>query len=171
MRALVVYEKIGSAREIAAAVAEGLRARGAVTDLLEVADAPAELPDDLGLLVVGASTQVFGRPRQHARTAAGSTPVPEPVAAGIGLRDWVDRVRPGHGQPVATFATKVDRPRLPGSAARMLARRLRDRGASVIGSATFYVSGGDGALVLGESVRARAWAGCLAVDAAIHRVC
>jgi hypothetical protein len=172
MRALIVYESMfGNTRAIADAVAEGLTSRGVLTDTVEVSCAPAEIPDDIGLLVVGAPTHTFGLPRPRPRTdAARPAGVHTLVAGATGVREWVEDLRLGKGQPAATFDTKVDRPRLPGSAARAAERRLRDRGASVIGAATFQVSGAEGSLVTGELARARAWAGGLAVDAAIHRV-
>lgn len=172
MRALVVYESMfGNTREVAAAIAEGLAARGAGVELVDAESAPGDLADRFDLLVVGAPTHAFGLPKQQTRAdAARRVAAGELVSRGEGVREWVDRVRVAKGQPTATFDTKVDRPRLPGSAARAAARRLRDRGASIIGTQTFHVTGMEGPLVEGELVGARAWAGGLVVDAAIHRV-
>lgn len=171
-RALVVYESMfGNTRDVGAAIAEGLAARGAGVELVDAESAPGELADGFDLLVVGTPTHAFGLPRRQTRAeAAGRVANGEPISRGDGVREWVERVRVVSGQPTATFDTKVDRPRLPGSAARAVARRLRDRGATIIDTQTFRVTGVEGPLMEGELVRARAWAGALVVDAAIHRV-
>jgi Flavodoxin len=172
MRALVVYESMfGNTRDLAVAIAEGLTARGARVDVLEVDAAPVEFADRVDLLVVGAPTHAFGLPKQQTRAdAARRIGTGELVSRGCGVREWVDRVRLDKGQPTAAFDTKVDRPRLPGSAARAAARRLRDQGAAIIGTQTFRVVGVEGPLMDGEAGHARAWASGLLLDAAIHRV-
>lgn len=172
MRALVVYESIfGNTRDVALAIADGLTARGAVVDLVTADSAPEDFPGRVDLLVVGSPTHAFSLPKNQTRADAarrsGGGPL---VSNGDGVREWIERVRLDKGQPTATFDTKVERPKLPGSAARAAARRLRDRGATIIGSQTFHVLGTEGPLTSGETVRARAWAGGLLVDAAIHRV-
>jgi len=70
-RALVIFESMfGNTRMIAEAVAEGLASRF-VTDLIEVSLAPARIPDDVSLVVVGGPTHAFGltRPRTRADAA------------------------------------------------------------------------------------------------------
>jgi hypothetical protein len=57
-----------------------------------------------------------------------------------------------------TFDTKVDTPRLPGSAAKAARHELRSKGFDVTTtSETFRVHGYDGPLVDGEVDRAQAW--------------
>lgn len=172
MRALVVYESMfGNTRDLAAAMADGLTARGAIVELVDADAAPVELAGRFDLVVAGAPTHAFSLPKPQTRAdAARRLDSGSLVSAGTGVREWVERVRVDKGQPTATFDTKVDKPRLPGSAARAAARRLRDRGATIIGSRTFHVHGTLGPLVDGEPERAREWAANLVIDAAIHRV-
>ncbi|ACV81616.1 flavodoxin family protein [Nakamurella multipartita] len=172
MRALVVYESMyGNTRDLAAAMADGLSARGATVELVDADAAPAELTGRFDLVVAGAPTHAFSLPKPQSRAdAARRLDDGALVSTGTGVREWADRVVLDKGQPTATFDTKVDKPRLPGSAARSAARRLRDRGATIIGSRTFHVHGAFGPLVDGERERAREWAANLVIDAAIHRV-
>jgi flavodoxin len=65
MRAAVVYESyFGHTRGVAAAIAEGLRARADVdaVDIYEVGDAPADL--DVDLLVVGGPVHAWSMSRE-----------------------------------------------------------------------------------------------------------
>lgn len=93
----------------------------------------------------------------------------ESAGHGSGVIDWIERVRLPNGQPTATFDIRGDR-RVPGSAARAAARRLRERGAAILRTETFVAAGAGGPLDSGEVVRARAWAADLVVEAAVHRV-
>src|SRR5205085_654645 len=69
-RAVVVYESMfGNTRTIARAVADGL-AGFLPVDLVEVADAPAAVAGDVGLLVVGGPTHAFGLTRPDTRRTA-----------------------------------------------------------------------------------------------------
>lgn len=89
MHALVVFESMfGNTKRIAEVVARGLSER-ADTDLAEVGGAPAQLPEDVDLFVVG-----------------GPTPVP----AGGGQADWAGCWRscgwwlsPGSARPVIAW--------------------------------------------------------------------
>ena len=57
MKALIVFESMfGNTEQIAQAVAEGLRASMPV-DLTEVINAPADLPEDIALIVAGGPTE------------------------------------------------------------------------------------------------------------------
>jgi hypothetical protein len=59
---------------------------------------------------------------------------------------------------VATFDTRIAKPRLPGSAAAAAEKRLRRLGfRSVVAPKSFYVEGTTGPLVDGEPERARRW--------------
>ncbi|MGW6930831.1 flavodoxin family protein [Lentzea sp. NPDC054927] len=157
--ALVVYESMfGNTKEIAEAVAEGLR--GSMTvEVVEVSSAPVELSDEVGLLVVGGPTHAFSMSRPSTRADAATKGADKQAAAAAGLREWVEQIGKGAAHPpVAAFDTKVKRPKLPGSAARAALTRLRRAHFPVLTSAeNFYVDGTAGPLVEGEPDRARNW--------------
>ena len=157
MRALVVYESMfGNTRDVAYAVAEGLR-RHMDVDVVEVGTAPTVLGEDVALLVVGAPTHAFGLSRRETRDQAAATGRAL-ASADFGVRDWLGEVtRPGE-MAAATFDTRVDRPRVPGSAARKAERALRRQGFRIVAPAeSFRVHGTEGPLVEGESDHARRW--------------
>jgi hypothetical protein len=157
--ALVVFESLfGNTRTIAEAIADGLRTRMDVV-VVDVGAAPDAVGSDVSLLVAGGPTHAFSMSRQTTREDAGRQGADQRAAAGIGLREWVDRVATGDVHPpVATFDTKIKRPKLPGSAARAAHRHLRRAGfRPVTRAATFFVEGTPGPLVDGEPARARVW--------------
>jgi hypothetical protein len=166
--ALVVFESMfGNTRTVAEAVADGLRTRMEVV-LADVDEAPETLAPDVDLVVVGGPTHAFGMSRQSTRADAGRQGADRQAAAGIGLREWIERVVAGGARPpVAAFGTKVRRPKLPGSAARAALHRLRRAGfRPVARAADFFVEGTPGPLTDGETARARAWGERLASIAA-----
>ncbi|WP_404385385.1 flavodoxin-like domain-containing protein [Knoellia locipacati] len=156
--AWVVYESMfGNTREIAQAVGEGLR-ENAQVEVHEVSTA-TPVPADLDLLVVGGPTHAFGMSRASTREDAATKahrPVESPT---MGLREWLGELGSDRaGTAYATFDTKVNHPRLPGSAAKKAAKRLRKLGASQSADPTsFWVEGTEGPLVDGELDRARTW--------------
>jgi hypothetical protein len=159
-RALVIFESMfGNTRTIAEAVTEGLSSRFE-TELTEVSLAPTGIAEDISLVVVGGPTHAFGltrpRTRQDAATQAGG-PVVSPSG---GIREWLETAeRPPAGVDAAAFDTRIDKPRVPGSAARGAEKRLRRLGFRVAAEAeSFYVTGTQGPLVTGEAERARHWA-------------
>lgn len=156
MRALVVYESMfGNTKEIAEAVAEGL-ARHMVVETVEVGHT-RPLPDDTGLVVVGGPTHAFGMSRESTRRDAAKQAGGTVVSQRIGLREWLATVH-ADGIPSASFDTRVDHPRLPGSAARAAGRQLhRDGFTQVAPANSFYVTGTTGPLLDGETDRAREW--------------
>jgi hypothetical protein len=80
-------------------------------------------------------------------------------AAETGLREWLAAL-PGAptGVRAAAFDTRMDRPRLPGSAAAGAARELRHLGYDLVARPeTFRVMGTQGPLREGELDRARLW--------------
>jgi hypothetical protein len=171
MRAMIVFESMfGNTQEIAEAVAAALAERMDV-ELVEVVDAPAVVPDDVDLLVVGGPTHVLGlsRPstrqdaaRQLAAGAERGGRSEEVVSQGDGIREWLVRADFGRPAPaVAVFDTKV-RSVFSGSAAAKATRLLRRRGADVIGRRSFYVAGTRGPLRDGEREQATSWASELA---------
>jgi NAD(P)H dehydrogenase (quinone) len=158
-RVLVVYESMfGNTREIANAVAEGLTEAGTV-DVVEVGSASSVLPEDLDLLVVGAPTHAFGLSRPATRKSAADQAVGEIVSTGIGVREWLDELRPaGSTAMVSAFDTRVKVAMLPGSAARRALSRLRGLKLPMLMRAeSFYVAGTPGPLKDGEVDRAKAW--------------
>jgi hypothetical protein len=158
MRALVVYESwFGNTRELAEAVAEALSTEGEVT-VLSVDDPLPEL-DEFDLLVVGAPTHVHGLSSGMSRKGAieqrGDDGDP-----GIGVRGWIDALPNGaQGPRVAVFDTRVNKPvLLVGSAARGIARRLRQHGYALAGEPeSFFVHDAPASLDEGELERAAEW--------------
>ena len=159
MRALVVYESMyGNTRHVAQAIAEGI----GEAELVEVGAVPAELPADLELLVVGGPTHAHGMSRARSRhDAAARVEVPV-VSGGIGIREWIEGLRPGPRVVAATFDTRIDAPTiLTGSAAKGAAGYLKARGFRIVGQASFVLDGARGEpfdrVTSVELERARAW--------------
>jgi hypothetical protein len=161
-RALVVYESMfGNTREIAEAIGTGL-AELLDVDVIEVGEADSRVADDVTVMIVGGPTHAFGMSRPKTRQDAADQ-VDEPVISrDRGIREWMDSLA-GAMPPVATFDTKVVRPKLPGSAAKKAMRVLKGRGHTPIADPeTFLVDGGHGPVTEGEISRARAWGVALA---------
>ena len=167
-RALVVFESMfGNTEQVARAVADGLEAEGVPTRVVEVSAAPAALPPSVELLVVGAPTHAFSLSRPKTRTEAVRQGADESKAA-IGLREWLETVRPPTDQPVHvavydTRATKVRRlPAAAGPSAARLAKRRRF--SRVDRPVAFLVDDLQGPLVDGEIDRATSWGRSLAAS-------
>jgi len=159
MDALVVFESMfGNTKAVAEAIADGLSA-GIAVELLDVDAAPVSIDTHVGLLVVGGPTHAFGLSRPRTRDDAARQAGRAPVAAGIGLREWIAMlVSAPPGLAVACFDTRSRRPRLPGSAARAAAKRLQRRGFTLAAlPESFWVTGTKGPLVDGELERGRLW--------------
>lgn len=171
MHALVLYESMfGNTRTIAEAVRRGMVAalgEGDQVRIVEVGQAPSSLPDDLDLIVVGAPTHAFSLSRASTRRDAFDKGDGSPlVSAGIGVREWIEALDHPPRVDVATFDTKVRKPRLPGSAAKSARKALRRQGMHPVSSpTTFYVGGTTGPLLDGEADRARRWGTDLAAAA------
>jgi len=157
MRSLVIYESwFGNTQQIAQQVAVALEAEGEV-EVLSVGD-PLPSLEDVDLLVVGAPTHVHGlsgkRSRESALDQGGQGQV------GVGVRGFIDGLPNGaRGPRVAAFDTRADKPVwLVGSAARGIARRLREHGYMLaVGPESFFVQGTPGPLEAGELERAAEW--------------
>lgn len=171
LHARVVYESIfGNTRDIALAVARGLRRRPEVeVEVVEVGQAgAAAAPCDL--LVVGAPVHAWsmtrGATREGARQQAAQAGV-EPVSRGIGIREYLDGLPDTEGVAAAAFDTAGKTRWFPvGSAARPEARRLVEHGYQVIAKPEhFYVTDVKGPLLAGEVARAEDWGAAL-VEAA-----
>jgi hypothetical protein len=128
-------------------------------DLEEVGSAATDVADDVGLLVVGGPTHAFGLSRERTRESAVVQAAGDVVSAGEGLREWLGAVTGGtRAIAAAAFDTRIDKPRMPGSAAHGAEKRLRRLGFRVlVPAASFYVTDTSGPLVEGELERARRW--------------
>jgi hypothetical protein len=157
-RALVVYESVlGNTQAVAKAIAEGLGESRPVT-VKEVSDAPDAIPPDVGLLVVGGPTHAFGMSRPETRADAAREAPGHVVSTGRGIREWVEALAPGAGTPTATFDTRVEKPHVPGSAAKKARKRLAHKGFPEFEEPhSFYVHGKAGPLADDELARARSW--------------
>lgn len=157
MRALVVYETIwGNTGQIAQAIATGLNATHDV-EVIDSETAPKEL-DPYDLVVVGGPTHAFSMTRASTRASAVASDG-APRAPHRGIREWFVQVTPP-GRPVsaAAFDTRVNSPRLPGSAAKAAKRELRQLGCEIIAKQqSFRVHGYEGPLIDGELDRAEQW--------------
>jgi hypothetical protein len=158
-RALVVFESMfGNTQDIADAVKEGLSSYVAA-DILEVGTAPDVFPDDVDLIVVGGPTHAFGMSRHRTREDASRQVGGRIVSERNGLREWLTTLeRTDRSPAAAAFDTRIDRPRVPGSAARGAEKRLRKLGFRIAcPTESFYVTGTTGPLIDGETERARRW--------------
>jgi len=171
MQALVVYESMfGNTEKIARAIADGLWETFDVT----FADA-GSMPRAFGmdLIVVGGPTHAFGMSRPTTREQAAQQGTVRPDATEAGLREYLDCSPSLPGIRAAAFDTKLDKPFLPGSAARRAQRQLRRLGCRIVLPAqSFLVAATTGPLLAGEEKRARNWGVALAssVAAAQHKV-
>ncbi|UBU08769.1 flavodoxin family protein [Nonomuraea gerenzanensis] len=166
MDALVVYESMfGNTGQIAEAIAEGLATRLRV-EVTEVAAAPAKVGPEVALLVVGGPTHAFSMSRASTRRSAAQQATRPLVSRGDGVREWLATLTTASAAIAsAAFDTRVAKPRMPGSAARGIAKRLRRLGVRAAAPAqSFYVTGTEGPLVAGELERARQWGESLAAS-------
>ena len=158
MRALVVYESLwGNTEKVARTIGARL-APGADVEVLDSDAAPVSV-EGYGLLVVGGPTHAFSMSRAATRAdAVTSHAAPHEPARGI--REWLSQLeRSSDGIPAAAFDTRVDKPRLPGSAAKAARHELRSLGFNTsLKQQTFRVHGYEGPLLDGETERAALWA-------------
>ena len=161
MKALVVYESMfGNTEAVARAVADGLSDAFEVS-LADVSSMPS--PADVDVLVVGAPTHAFGMSRPGTRAGAARQGTVRPGATDIGLREYLDCAPALTGITAAAFDTKINKPFLPGSAARRARRELRRLGCRTpLPAESFRVAGTTGPPTDGELKRARRWATALA---------
>ncbi|GAB3744080.1 flavodoxin family protein [Amycolatopsis oliviviridis] len=163
MRAMVVYESMfGNTEQVAKAVGAGL-APYAEVSVVNVDD--VEDVTETDLLVVGGPTHVHGMSWPSSRTEAARQAMDD-VRSGTGLREWLGALnRKSGGRPVATFDTRLEKPRwLTGSAAVGAERRLRRLGfGPLVPPESFFVEMDEQRTVLraGELDRAREWGAAL----------
>jgi hypothetical protein len=165
MHSLVVFESMfGNTESIAKAVADGLSYRMR-SEVVEVGTAPRLIDSNVGLLVVGGPTHAFGMSRSGTRQTAAQQAGNRLVSKGIGLREWLADIRRESALAAAAFDTRIDKPRVPGSAGRAVEKRLRRLGLRLVAPAeSFYVLGTEGPLLVGELERARRWGQQLGSD-------
>jgi hypothetical protein len=164
MKAIVVYESVfENTRKIAEAVADGARARAEVR-VHTATEATPDVLSEAQLVVVGGPTHVHGmtssRSRQMAMdVAAKKDEESDPSAEGPGLRTWFHEVPKVKGTMGAAFDTRLPGSALKtGSAAKGIARRLRQRGYELVAEPeSFIVEDAEGPLAEGELERAQAW--------------
>lgn len=156
VKVVVVYEShFGNTGRVAHAVAEGLRG-GAEVEVLDIEQAPPLTEVAADLLVIGAPTHVLGLSRPDSRREA-LEQIGLPEGSRRGIREWLEKVTES-ASPVAVYDTRTLESRLPGSAARTVARRLRRRKVTVLAPPEhFTVHGIEGPLTSGEEERAVAW--------------
>ena len=168
MKAWVVYESMfGNTEKVAGAVLRGLQHEGVDTGLVEAGSAPASLPDDLDLLVVGGPTHGFSMSRSSTRADAVRQGAPS-ERAGTGIREWLESVRvDAERRPVvATFDTRVTKVRwIPKAAGPSAARAARRRGLETFAKPVgFLVDDVRGPLLEHELEHAVAWGRRLATE-------
>ena len=158
MRTLIVYESLwGNTKQVAEVVAHELESTATV-DLVDTDSAP-NVVEGYDLVIVGGPTHAFSMSRKSTREGAKQQDAAVHVPQ-RGIREWLDDLTPVETPiPAAAFDTRVDSPRMPGSAAKAARHELRSRGFDVaIKPVTFRVLGYQGPLVHGELERAAAWA-------------
>jgi hypothetical protein len=163
--ALVVYESVfGDAKTIAMAIAEGL-ATVLPVDVASARDAPAQVPGDVKMLVVGGPNHAFSMPRAATRAGAvkdHGAEIPDPT---FGLHEWLDAVRLPRAIKAAAFDTRMDHPKLItrlDHASKTEEKLLRGLGAALAAPAEhFFVTDTTGPLAGGEEARARRWGAAL----------
>ena len=158
MRGLVVYESLwGNTEKIARTIADRLSVHNDV-DVIDSDNAPASV-DGYDFVMVGGPTHAFSMTRASTRADA-VTSHSAPHQPKRGIREWIGELdTPEQHFPAATFDTRVDKPRLPGSAAKSAQRDLRALGFELSArQESFRVHGYAGPLVDGETERACGWA-------------
>jgi len=165
MKCLVVYESMfGNTEQVARAVADGI-IEAAEVDVLEITASTPPPDGDISLVVAGGPTHAFSMSRTRTREDAVKKGG-HPATAEFGLREWMASLPRGkHRETLATFDTRVDKPRaLTGSAARGAAKVGRRHGYDDVPTESFLVADTAGPLLEGELDRARAWGRQLAAS-------
>ena len=165
VRALVVYESMfGNTEVVARRIAAGIAMCGVEVETVEVGSAPTSLLDDVALLVVGGPTHAFGMSRARTRDAAEEQVTSGLVSTQGGIREWLELLEGRADVAAAAFDTHI-RTRLPGSAAKGAAKRLRQIGFRLVGAPeSFWVSDTRGPLAEGEPERAEEWGRRIAAE-------
>ena len=168
MRALVVYESLyGNTAEIGEAIATSLRKRGVEVDAFPVPKIEPTEAAEADLLVVGGPTHAHGMSRSSTRQTAADdkqNTYPERAVA-PGLREWMDGLPSGAERLAAAFDTRIDKPAfLTGSAAKGIARRLKQHGYRLVVDPESFLVSMNNSLLQGEADHATAWGAVLATS-------
>jgi hypothetical protein len=171
--ALVVYESIfGDTHTIARAVGDGLAATMPVV-VMDAREAPEQLGEDVGLLVVGGPTHRFGMPNPSSRAQAEHSMGAKFPSTAWGLREWMHGLGQGNGLPAAAFDLRLTHPgflRHVDHASQQEESLLRKHGYDVVVPAEhFWVVDASGPLLEGEEARARQWGTTIAERFAMSR--
>ncbi|WP_062437925.1 flavodoxin family protein [Herbidospora daliensis] len=166
MRALVVCESMfGNTMKIAEEVARGLGGT-MPAEVVEVGAAPAVLPADVGLLVVGGPTHAFGMSRPGTRKSALEQAPEGLVSKGGGVREWLNALHVNRPTAAAAFDTRIRAGLFAGSAAKAVHKALRRHRMILIAPPeNFYVTATKGPLEETEAARAFDWGRSLAETA------
>ena len=156
-RALIIVEScFGNTRAIAEAVAAGLIEGGVEAQMVDVAQAPGALPEDLDLLVLGAPTHNRGLPTAATRAKACAQAGSGKASHGIG--EWLETVAIPASIDAAAFDTVISKGWLSGSAAKAIAKTLQRRqGRRTVSVRSFVVTASKGPLATGQESDARSW--------------
>jgi hypothetical protein len=168
-KAVVVYESMyGNTHLIADAVAEGVAEAAGANDasvvVVAVDDADPDVVSGVDLLVVGGPTHVHGMSRASTRKAAVEAAAKpdsdlevEPDAEGVGLREWFDSLEP-LSLDAAAFDTRMKGPQaFTGRASKGIAKRLRDRGCTLVVEPESFLVTKENHLLDDEITHARTW--------------
>ena len=159
MRSVVVCESwFGNTRQVARAVADELARHGEVT-IVAVSEEIHDL-EEVDLLVVGAPTHVHGMSSSMSRKSAIEQSGRHDVEPGPGARGWFESLPDDLHGKAAAFDTRIEKsPMLTGSAAKGIAKRLRQHGLDLVAEPeSFFVLDTGGPLKEGELERAGYWA-------------
>jgi hypothetical protein len=137
MKALVVYESMfGNTELVARAIGAGL----GEDCVVKVACAPAFVPDDVDLLVVGAPTHAHGLSRPATRSQAADRGAMDGATAD-GVREWLGQLGVPRAIVGAAFDTRRSGPKvLTGSAASGVQKLLASAGVRVLGTRSFVLA-------------------------------
>jgi flavorubredoxin len=166
MRALVIYESLyGNTATIGEAIATSLRTHGVEVHACAVSDISPDAAAVVDLLVLGGPTHAHGMSRSSTRQTAADdkkNTFAEPTVA-PGLREWMDGLSPGADRLAAAFDTRIDKPViLTGSAAKGIARRLKQHGYRLVVSPESFLVSTKNSLLDGETNHAAMWGAELA---------
>jgi hypothetical protein len=154
MKAVVVYESLwGNTAAVAHAIAEGM---GPDCRAMSTAEACSSAMEGVEFIVAGAPLMGFSLPSDGMRQQeATDRKAPKPAdLSHPSMRNWLEELASGDCR-CATFETRFKWS--PGSAAKGIESRLKERGYRPVEREKFLVAGTYGPMKDGELDRARAW--------------
>ena len=162
VRALVIYESMfGDNQQVAGAIAAGLAEIGVTAEAVEVGVAPATVPPDVDLLVVGSPNHTWSMTRPSTREDAAKQADGALVSQGIGVREWLEAASLPVGLRTAAYDTRGSHPKAVvrfDHASRSIEKGLARLGGTALAPAEhFLVADMKGPLEPGELERAQQW--------------